>query len=122
MSSAPRPNEDSAKGLGLAIAAYFIWGFLPVYMKALAHVSPAEVIAPRFLWSVPVAGAGLVWLGRTADLRVASRTPRLIGMAAMTAVLITINWGIYVWAIGAGHALDTALGYYICLLYTSRCV
>ncbi len=118
MSSAPRPNEDSAKGLGLAIAAYFIWGFLPVYMKALAHVSPAEVIAHRILWSVPVAGAVLVWLGRTADLRVAIRTPRLIGMAAMTAVLITINWGIYVWAIGAGHALDTALGYYINPLFS----
>lgn len=118
MSKTPKPNEDSSKGLSLAIAAYFIWGFLPVYMKALAHVSPIEVIAHRILWSVPVAGAVLVWLGRTADLKAAIRNPRMIGMAAMTAVLITINWGIYVWAIGAGHALDTALGYYINPLFS----
>ena len=118
MSTKPRANDDSPKGLAFAIAAYFLWGFLPIYMKALAHVSPAEVIAHRVLWSVPVAGAILVWLGRTNDLRAAIRNPRMIGMAAMTAALISINWGIYVWAIGAGHALDTALGYYINPLFS----
>ncbi len=111
-------NEDSLRGLFFALAAYGLWGFLPVYMKALAHVSPAEVIAHRVLWSVPVAGAVLWSLGRTQDLKVAMRNPRMLGMAALTAALISVNWGIYVWAIGSGHALDAALGYYINPLFS----
>ncbi|WP_444667856.1 EamA family transporter RarD [Cereibacter changlensis] len=111
-------NEDSLRGLFFALGAYGLWGFLPIYMKALAHISPAEVISHRVLWSVPVAG-GLLWaLGRTNDLKVALRTPRMLGMAAVTAALISVNWGIYVWAIGSGHALDAALGYYINPLFS----
>jgi chloramphenicol-sensitive protein RarD len=59
-----------------------------------------------------------MWTGRLADLKTALRTPRMLAMGAATAALITINWGIYVWAIGAGHALDTALGYYINPLFS----
>lgn len=106
-------NEDSARGFAFALTAYLMWGFLPFYMKAVAHMSPAEVIAHRILWSIPVAGAVLMYLGRTSEVKVALKTPRMLRMAAMTALLITINWGLYVWAIGAGRALDTALGYYI---------
>ncbi len=111
-------NTDSPRGLAFAVTAYLLWGFLPIYMKALAHISPAEVIAHRVIWSVPIAGAVLIWLGRTADLRVALRSPRLLGMACMTAALITVNWGIYVWAIGSGNTLDAALGYYINPLFS----
>lgn len=112
------PNEDSKAGFVFALMAYVIWGFLPLFMKALAHVSPAEVISHRVIWSLPVAGAVLIALGRTADLRVAIRSPKMLGMAAMTATLISMNWGLYVWAIGAGYALDTALGYYINPLFS----
>jgi chloramphenicol-sensitive protein RarD len=114
----PTKSEDSPKGLILAISAYLLWGFLPIYMKALAHVPAVEVIAHRVVWSVPVAGLVLWWLGRTADLWAALRSPRMIGMAAMTAALISVNWGIYVWAIQSGHALEAALGYYINPLFS----
>ena len=87
-------------------------------MKALAHVPAVEVIAHRVVWSVPVAGLVLWWLGRTADLWAALRSPRMIGMAALTAALISVNWGIYVWAIQSGHALEAALGYYINPLFS----
>jgi chloramphenicol-sensitive protein RarD len=111
-------NEDSLRGFGFALTAYLMWGVLPFYMKAVAHISPAEVIAHRVLWSVPVAGLVLLVLGRTAELRAALRNPRMLGMAAVTAALISVNWGIYVWSIGAGHALDAALGYYINPLFS----
>jgi chloramphenicol-sensitive protein RarD len=111
-------NTDSARGFGFALTAYLLWGFLPLYMKAMAHIGPAEVIAHRVIWSVPIAGAVLWGLGRTADLRVALRSPRMTLMGALTAALISVNWGIYVWAIGAGHALDAALGYYINPLFS----
>jgi chloramphenicol-sensitive protein RarD len=87
-------------------------------MKALAHLPPAEVIAHRVIWSVPVAGLVLSMRGRTGDLSLALRSPRMLGMAVVTAVLVSVNWGIYVWAIGSGHALDAALGYYINPLFS----
>jgi chloramphenicol-sensitive protein RarD len=116
--SAPAENKDSLNGFLFALSAYLLWGFLPLYMKALAHISPAEVIAHRILWSIPVAGLLLIILKRTDDLKKAIRNPRMLGMAAVTATLISVNWGIYVWAIGAGHALDTALGYFINPLFS----
>ncbi|MCE8507148.1 EamA family transporter RarD [Ruegeria pomeroyi] len=111
-------NVDTPKGLVLAITAYLLWGFLPLYMKALAHVPSVEVVAHRVIWSVPVAGALLVALGRTRDLRAALRNPRMLGMACLTAALISVNWAIYVWSIANGRALDAALGYYINPLFS----
>ncbi|MFL0694359.1 MAG: EamA family transporter RarD [Agrobacterium tumefaciens] len=116
--SAPAENRDSLNGFLFALSAYLLWGFLPLYMKALAHISPAEVIAHRILWSIPVAGLLLIILKRTEDLKKAIRNPKMLGMAAVTATLISVNWGIYVWAIGTGHALDTALGYFINPLFS----
>jgi chloramphenicol-sensitive protein RarD len=115
--SVPR-NEDSLSGFLFALTAYLLWGFLPLYMKALAHIPPVEVIAHRVVWSVPIALAVLWFLGRTGDLRAALTSPRMLGMGAMTAALISVNWGIYVWAIGSGNALDAALGYYINPLFS----
>lgn len=115
----PAPkNEDSLRGFGFALTAYLLWGFLPLFMKAVGHISPAEVIAHRVIWSIPIAGAVLWATGRSADLKTALRTPKMLGMASVTAALITVNWGIYVWAIGSGHALDAALGYYINPLFS----
>ncbi|MGI9368248.1 MAG: EamA family transporter RarD [Ruegeria sp.] len=111
-------NADTPKGLALAVAAYFLWGFLPLYMKAVAHIGPVEVVAHRVIWSVPIAGLLLVALGRTGDLRAALRNPKMLAMACLTAALITVNWAIYVWAIASGKALDAALGYYINPLFS----
>lgn len=106
-------DADARRGFVLAFAAYFLWGLLPFYMKAVAHLPLMEVIANRIVWSVPVAAALLVWLGRTADFKLALRSPRMLAMAALTAVLITVNWTIYVWAIAVDRTVETALGYYI---------
>lgn len=117
--TAPLPkNEDTPEGFLFALAAYFMWGFLPLFMKAISFISPAEIIAHRIIWSVPIAGAVLLVLGRTADLKTALRSPKTLLMAALTAMLITLNWGTYVWAVGAGRALETALGYYINPLFS----
>jgi chloramphenicol-sensitive protein RarD len=111
-------SEDSPRGLAFAITAYFLWGLLPYYMKALAHVPPAEVIAHRVIWSVPVAALILFAMRRTSDIAAALRNPRTLAMAAVTAALISVNWGIYVWAISTDRALDAALGYYINPLFS----
>jgi chloramphenicol-sensitive protein RarD len=114
----PTDNVDTPRGLAFAVSAYLLWGFLPLYMKALAHIPAAEIVVHRVIWSVPIAGALLIALGRTKELRAALVNPRMLGMACVTAALISVNWGIYVWSIASGHALDAALGYYINPLFS----
>ncbi len=114
----PAENRDSKLGFIYAGISYFLWGFLPFYMKAVAHIPAWEVVPHRILWSVPVTAFVIWWLGLTADIKAAFANPRTIAMAALTASIITVNWGIYVWAVGAGRALETALGYYINPLFS----
>lgn len=114
----PNQDQDTGRGLAFALTAYGLWGFLPLYMKMLAHVPPAEVVAHRVLWSIPIAALVLVALRRTDSLREALRNPRMLGMASITAALVSVNWGIYVWAIVSGNALEAALGYYINPLFS----
>lgn len=116
--STPPTNEDTPQGLAFALGAYGLWGFLPLYMKMLAHVPPAEVVAHRVLWSVPIAAVVLILLRRTNALGEALRSPRMLLMACLTAALVSLNWGIYVWAIASGNALEAALGYYINPLFS----
>lgn len=118
MSSTPAPQIDSPRGLAYAIAAYGLWGVLPIFMKALSHLPAAEIIAHRIIWSLPIAAAVLIWQGRSGDVLAALRQPRLLAMAALTAMLISVNWLIYVWAIANDHTLDAALGYYINPLFS----
>ena len=109
---------DTPRGFAFALGAFGLWGFLPLYMKLLDHVGPIEVVAHRIIWSVPLAGALLIVLRRTADLRAALRSPRTLMMGAVTATLISVNWLIYVWAVTSGNAVDAALGNYINPLFS----
>jgi chloramphenicol-sensitive protein RarD len=119
MSKSSKPTSgDTLSGFGFAFAAYFFWGFLPIYMKMMSHLPSAEIVAHRVIWSVPIAGALLIYLGRTKDVRAALLDPKMLLMGCLTAALITINWGIYVWAISADRTLDAALGYYINPLFS----
>lgn len=111
-------DGDTPRGLMFALGAYVFWGFLPLYMKMLSHIGAAEVVAHRIIWSVPIAAALLILLRRTGDLGDALRNPRTLAMGCVTAALITVNWGIYVWAIMSDRALDAALGYYINPLFS----
>ncbi len=105
--------QDSARGFAFALGAYVLWGVMPLYMKAVAHIPPTEVLAYRVLASIPIAGLAILVLRRTADIRAALKSPRTLLMAAVTAALITTNWGVYVWAISVERTIETALGYYI---------
>ncbi len=111
-------NRDTPRGFAFALSAYLMWGILPIYMKAISHIPPVEIIAHRALWSVPVAGAVLLILRRVQDIAAAFRSPRVLAMGAVTASLITVNWGTYVWAIANERTVEAALGYYINPLFS----
>lgn len=106
-------DNSAARGFAFAICAYVFWGLTPIYMRAMAHMPAVEIVAYRGLFSVPVAGCILLWLGRTGDLKLALRQPKTLLVLAVTATLISINWGIFTWAVSVGRTVETALGYYI---------
>ena len=118
MSNSSASQGDTPLGLTYAISAYVLWGFLPMYLKALDHVPVAEVIVHRVLWSIPIVGVALLLRGRTADILRIIRDPRALAMGCVTAALISFNWGLYVYAIATDRALDGALGYYINPLFS----
>ena len=80
-------DKDTLPGFFYALTAYLMWGFLPLFMKALAHIPPVEVISHRVIWSIPIAAGVLLYQGRTTDLTRALKTPSMLAMAAVTAAL-----------------------------------
>ncbi|WP_375280685.1 EamA family transporter RarD [Pseudooctadecabacter sp.] len=114
----PTQNGDTLRGFSFALGAYVFWGFLPLYLKLVDHIPAVEVVAHRVIWSVPIAGLVLILLGRTGDLRRVLSDPRALMMGCVTAALVSVNWGIYVWAIAENRTLDAALGYYINPLFS----
>ncbi len=98
-------------GVVAALSAYVLWGFLPVYWKSLSVVPSAELLAWR------VGGAGIIaWLFVLLRKRPLSRSVfnmKAAGFLLMAAVLISCNWGLYLWAISTGRIVEASLGYYI---------
>ena len=102
----------SRSALLLGVGAYVLWGLLPFYLHLLRAVPPIQVLAHRVLWSLLLLVAIVVAGRRVAALRVAARG-RTIGLLALSASLIAVNWFVFIWAVGHGHALDASLGYFI---------
>lgn len=111
-------KADSRRGFFYALAAYGLWGFLPLYFKPMEHVPAAEMVVHRIIWSVPVALIVIGAQGRLGELLSLFRDRKIFTMMFITALLITINWAIYVWAIGINKTSEAALGYYINPLIT----
>jgi chloramphenicol-sensitive protein RarD len=117
-SMASSPHRDTTQGFLFAGGAYLIWGFLPLYMKAMGHIPALEILAHRILWAVPIAALILWWQGAFGNIAKAFKSPRTLVMAFFLACIISVNWGTYVWAVTSGRALETALGYYINPLFS----
>jgi len=100
-------------GIAYAVLAYVLWGVFPVYFKALQHVGPTEILAHRMVWSLAFVAAVLALRRRFDWLHEVLQRPALVGRFAATAALVSINWGVYIWAVNAGHVVDASLGYFI---------
>jgi len=96
-----------------ASIAYAMWGLLPLYFHALAAVAPIDVVLHRSLWSLAFVGVLLAVLHRWEWLRDMVRSPRALGTFALSALLLSSNWLIYVWAVHQGRVVDASLGYFI---------
>ena len=101
------------RGLAAGVSAYVIWGTLPVYMKALKHVSPADVVAWRVLSALLFALIIMAAAGGLEEFARTLKDKRRLAMLAASGVLIAINWTFYVVAVVNDHVLETSLGYFI---------
>jgi chloramphenicol-sensitive protein RarD len=106
-------NRTQLSGLGFALAAYLIWGGFPLYWKQLAGVDPVEVLAHRVLWTLPFAAAVVHFGGHWRPVRAALRDWRQLSLLVLTAALIALNWGVYIWAVANDRVLEASLGYYL---------
>jgi chloramphenicol-sensitive protein RarD len=108
-----RTDRSARQGLGFGVAAYALWGVLPIYFKALASVPAVDIVAQRVLWSLPVLALLLSASGGWAKVRRTLSERRTMLMLVATAALIGVNWLLYVYAVNSGHILAGSLGYYL---------
>lgn len=101
------------KGLLLALGAYFSWGLFPIYWKFLKHVPALQLLGHRIFWSFVLLMAVLAVGGGLRGLRQQLSAPKTLRIYGLAAVLIGINWLVYVWAVNAGFIVETSLGYFI---------
>lgn len=105
--------EKRWAGSGYAVAAYAWWGLVPAYWKLFGDVPPLEIVAHRVLWSLAFTGPLVVLLGRWGELREVVRDRRRGLALAASGALIALNWGIFIWAVGAGRIVETSFGYFL---------
>jgi chloramphenicol-sensitive protein RarD len=100
-------------GLLLGLAAYALWGVLPLYFKAVSAVPPFDIVAHRVLWSLPFLALLIAISRGLSKVRQALAQQRTIGVLFVTALLIGGNWLLYVYAVNSGHLLAASFGYYL---------
>ncbi len=113
MSAIPTPAASRETiGLFYGLGAFLLWGVAPIYFHIMGVVPPAEVLAHRVAWGFALIVVVLAVVGQ---LRKASAalTPKRLGLSVITAGLVSINWGVFIWAVGQGRTLETAVGYYV---------
>lgn len=106
-------NADIRSGLFAAMAAYGMWGFLPLYFQFLGDMPPLVILAHRILWSVPTALILVIAAGKWAEFSGLLRRPQMLLTLLASSLAIATNWTIYIWAVTNNRILEGSLGYYI---------
>ncbi|MBB4857518.1 chloramphenicol-sensitive protein RarD [Novosphingobium chloroacetimidivorans] len=102
-----------SSGLPYALGAYLIWGMIPLYFRLLHAVPPGELVGWRVVFTLPVCFVLVAVLRQFGEVRRALTAPRTLALLTGSALLIGVNWLIYVVAIATDHVLAASLGYYI---------
>jgi chloramphenicol-sensitive protein RarD len=105
------PHETSALIAG--IAAFVTWGIVPIYWKLLKFFPASEILAHRFIWTCVFMILLLSWQGRWAEVLTNLRSRRTALFCAGSGLAIAVNWFVFIWAVNAGHVLETSLGYFM---------
>ncbi|MBL4633790.1 MAG: EamA family transporter RarD [Kofleriaceae bacterium] len=101
------------RGVVHGIAAYVLWGLLPIYWKWIDDVPALEILSHRIVWSLVFCVALVLLLRRFKWMSELRRSPRTLIASAGATLLLSFNWGLYIWAVNSGHIIETSLGYFI---------
>lgn len=108
----PAPALDR-RGLWVAAASFVLWGLMPLYWHLLKAVPSLQIVFHRIVWSTILVIGWLCLKQGVRWWRQAVSKPRVAWLLAISGTLIAFNWGLYIWAVNAGHVVETSLGYFI---------
>ena len=106
-------GADHRRGIWAAVFAFVLWGLMPLYWHALRAVPSLQILLHRIVWSALIVGGFLCWKQGFDWLRATLSRPGVGKWLLASGVLIGFNWGLYIWAVNAGHVVETSLGYFI---------
>jgi chloramphenicol-sensitive protein RarD len=106
-------DSQAAKGVAYALAAYLTWGSFPLFFALFEGVPAWEILIHRVLWSCVFLAGVVSILGRWAAIKLALRAPERLGRVLGCAVLIAVNWGIFIYAVETRQVLQASLGYFL---------
>jgi len=107
------PLQEQRRGLAITAFTFTLWGLVPVYWHLLKAVPSQQIIAHRIIWSTVLVVAWLLISNGTGWWKQIAAQPRALPTLALSSLAIAFNWGLYIWAINAGHVIETSLGYFI---------
>lgn len=105
--------QEQRRGLAITAFTFTLWGLVPVYWHLLKAVPSQQIIAHRIIWSTVLVVAWLLLSNGLGWWKAIAAQPRALPTLALSSVAIAFNWGLYIWAINAGHVIETSLGYFI---------
>ena len=111
-------ENDRSKGLMLAFATFFMWGVFPIFFKLIKDVDAVQILAHRVVWSFLLLLVFLCFMHRLKNVARLLSTPKIALTLLCTGLLISTNWGIYIYAVNSDQILATSLGYFINPLFS----
>lgn len=105
--------KDRNIGLLSTLACYILWGLLPLYWHALEQLNSVFILCNRIVWSAVFTVSLLLITKKFDEVKAVLKDKKKMRFVVPAAIAITVNWGVYIWAVNAGHLLDSSLGYYM---------
>ena len=100
-------------GIVYALMAYLIWGVVPIFWRMIDHVPSVEIVAHRILWSSIMVLLMVVLLSQWSDFKALFKQKPILFRLLIASILVSTNWGIYIWAVNTGHIVESSMGYFI---------
>ncbi len=118
MAAGENQDDETRSGLVFGASAYLLWGLFPLYWPLLEPAGTVEILAQRMAWSLVVMAVILRITRGFGRVRTVLANPRQRTLLMAAAVVVTVNWGTYIYGVNSGHVVETSLGYFINPLFT----
>ncbi|HEY2042979.1 MAG TPA: EamA family transporter RarD [Jatrophihabitans sp.] len=112
------PRSEHRNGIAYGSGAYLLWGLFPLYWPLLKPAGAIEILANRMLWSLLVVIVLIAAQRKWASVLAVIRDRRALAKLTLAAIVVSVNWGVYIWGVNTGHVVETSLGYFINPLLT----